>query len=292
MDVTAQLADPDRDYRDPAEQLSVGMFSNIYLGSLRSGTSVAIKSLRVAKIVFRGKIIDGWNPRPHINIAHELYVRSQCIHPHILELIGAAEFQGRLATISPVMENGDMYHFLAQNSDVNLCKMCSQLADAVTYLHRKDIAHGGIHLFNIMVSEDKEVKLAGFGGAILCNSPVEFEGYCVENNHLLIWMAPELQEGTHRQSLKSDVYALGVTILQIVTKAENYRDSNGIETELIGHLRTAPPRRAKTYLPSHNAEANRLWDMLTSCWRPDPNRRPTAAEVGNTVKSVSDVGLK
>ncbi|CAE6462477.1 unnamed protein product [Rhizoctonia solani] len=241
VNVTNRLVDGDRDYREPAAQLSVGTFSNVYTGALRDGNSVAIKSLTVAKVVFRGKILDGWNPKPHINIAHELYVRSQCIHPHILELIGAAEFQGRLATISPLLQNGDMYQFLAQRPDVNLCEMCSQLTDAVTYLHRKDIA-------------------------------------------------PELLDGKDHQTFKSDVYALGAAILQIVTRAETFVDSNGAEIELKGHLRTTPPRRPKMYLPP-NKEANRLWDMLTSCWEPRPENRPTAAEVGNTVDEI-DTGWK
>lgn len=98
----------------------------------------------------------------------------------------------------------------------------TQISDALCYLHNKEILHNDIKKDNIVIVSNSSGFLSpiliDFGKAMLVNevmlkklSKEEKSKYRKQHYHI----APEVVAGTHTQSVKSDVYSLGIAIVAV-----------------------------------------------------------------------------
>ncbi|KAF8941286.1 signal transducing kinase of the PAK [Haplosporangium gracile] len=71
-----------------------------------------------------------------------------------------------------------------------------QISNGLTYLHSLSVLHKNIRTDNILLTQNFDVKIAGFGSEDM-DCSVE-------------WLAPELREDPTRYSRQSDIYNLGV----------------------------------------------------------------------------------
>jgi TPR repeat protein len=71
-----------------------------------------------------------------------------------------------------------------------------QISNGLTYLHSLSVLHKNIRTDNILLTQNFDVKIAGFGSKDV-DCSVE-------------WLAPELREDPNRYSCQSDIYNLGV----------------------------------------------------------------------------------
>ncbi|QRV89371.1 Serine/threonine-protein kinase [Ceratobasidium sp. AG-Ba] len=177
-----------------------GGFGQVYRAYLKNGTDIALKILG----------IHGKNEVKHLkHAAHELHVWSKCSHPNVAPLLGLAEFDGRIAMVSPWMENGDLSHYLTENIAVDKLGLCLQIASALAHLHSINIVHGDLKGPNVLVSNDGTPVLIDFGNAILSEYTLQFTQTTTKHDMSLRWTAPELMND-EKPSYKSDVYALGM----------------------------------------------------------------------------------
>ncbi|KAG8756219.1 hypothetical protein FRC11_005464 [Ceratobasidium sp. 423] len=193
-----------------------GGFGDIYRGALYDGSQVSIKCLRL--MIDSGTT--GWK---HVKrAAHELYVWSKCNHPNVLEVYGVALYRGQIAMVSPWMENGNLSQFLSRQPRVDRCVLCVQVANGAAYLHSQGIAHGDIKGANVLVARDYTLKLTDFGNASLKEYSLQFTTTTKALNISPRWTAPEIVFGDASHSVEADVYAVGMTILEVLTGAVPY----------------------------------------------------------------------
>ncbi|KAH7335023.1 kinase-like domain-containing protein [Rhizoctonia solani] len=262
-----------------------GGFGEVYRGALRNGTKVSIKTLKhINSAENEGKLFK--------HAAHELYIWSKCKHPNILELIGMAQFRNQIAMVSPWMENGNLQSFLPQHPEVNRCTMCVQISDSISYLHSQGVVHGDIKGANILVSHDYTPKLADFGNAWWSKGSQSLGFSTTTSNASMSvrWAAPELFSGNVPQGFETDVYALGMTILEVITGLLPYESLN--DFAVFGKIVTKTPPARPESIPSGIEQADLLWSLLTSCWNPKPEARPTASKVRERMKVITPEGLR
>ena len=105
------------------------------------------------------------------------------------------------------------------------------LADAIGQLHKRDLIHKDVKLSNILVSSDRDrVWLTGFGLASRLTrerQPLEAPEFIAGT---LAYMAPE-QTGRMNRSIdsRSDLYALGVTLYELLTGSLPFTASDPME---------------------------------------------------------------
>ncbi|KAJ5626841.1 hypothetical protein N7528_004268 [Penicillium herquei] len=139
-----------------------------------------------------------------------------------------------------------------------------QLLEALEFYHRNGFVHGNIHCGQIMicrrVSDSTIVKLQSSIEDALPDSPGAKRSLTSSKSPL--WMPPELtQEGTH-PTMKTDVWDLGIVLLQMAFGKDvllRYTSAN----QLMVSLGVSPP----------------LQDLLREFFRPDPKKRPTAFQL-------------
>ncbi|CUA74220.1 hypothetical protein RSOLAG22IIIB_11061 [Rhizoctonia solani] len=142
--------------------VSTGGFGDVYQGTLQDGALVGIKCLR---ILVGMDDEDGKNQLKRA--ARELYVWSKCRHPNILDLLGVAKYDNRVAMVSPWMVNGNLTWYLTRYPSADRYNLCAQIADAIAFLRENAIVHGDIKGANILVSDDHIPKLTDFGNSAI-----------------------------------------------------------------------------------------------------------------------------
>ncbi|CAE6463876.1 unnamed protein product [Rhizoctonia solani] len=161
------------------------------------------------------------------------------------------------------MDNGSLSKQLGLKSLHNRLKFCIELAGTVEYLHTMGIVHGDIKADNILISNSFEVQLADFGNATL----VEYRTLLFTQTSPQFacsprFTAPEiLDDSIKKYTTKSDIYALGMTILHILTGQLPYADYSDTAALAKVFRKIPPPRpRFDGILRSQRAK-DTLWAM-------------------------------
>jgi serine/threonine protein kinase len=126
---------------------------------------------------------------------------------------------------------------------------------------------------NILIS-DEGVPLVMDAGLSLIVSRAEFTvagiyGPCR-------WQAPEvldpsedMLEGDCQYAPQSDIYSLGMTILEVLTGKVPFSNRRYDTVVILDVIRGVRPQRPKEMLDD-------VWNLLESCWDEKPHNRPTA----------------
>ncbi|KAG8715475.1 hypothetical protein FRC09_016590 [Ceratobasidium sp. 395] len=131
-----------------------------------------------------------------------------------------------MAMISPWMENGDLLGYIRRNPAVSRFKLMIEISAGVAYLHKFGAIHGDIKSVrednelvegNILISREGVAKLADFGCTQLKKNTLHFTTTTGTPGYSLRWAAPEVLSGDQIRSKEADIYALGMTLLEVVT---------------------------------------------------------------------------
>ncbi|KDN46062.1 hypothetical protein RSAG8_04569, partial [Rhizoctonia solani AG-8 WAC10335] len=100
------------------------------------------------------------------------------------------------------------------------------------------------------------------------------------------WQSPEILLGESDSTKEGDVYALGMTLIEIYTGEPPYGCSMNWSGQVMikvinGQLRPSRP----IGLPLDNC-GSRLWELMNHCWTGSPINRPTSAEVYERLKAL------
>ncbi|KAG8702726.1 hypothetical protein FRC09_004577 [Ceratobasidium sp. 395] len=211
--------------------------------------------------------------------ARELYIWSHLKHKNVLDLCGLAQFRDHMAMVSPWMDNGTLLQYIERNPAVDRYQLCIDIVEGVNYLHQNDVVHGDIKSANVLISCEGVVKLADFGCTQLKRGTLYFTTTTSALALSPRWTAPEILNGAAQSSKESDVYAVGMTLLEAVTGAvpfSNYRDQAVYGAVL--WMRQVPDR-PKSFASFEEDEAGLLWNLITDTWAYTPSNRPDSGIV-------------
>ncbi|KAJ1310556.1 hypothetical protein OPQ81_007286 [Rhizoctonia solani] len=260
-----------------------GGFGNVYRGTLNNGTEVGLKCVRM-EVEF-----DNEGRKKVKDAARELYIWSKCKHPNVLELIGVTQHQNQIAMVSPWMGNGDLTRFLHVHPKVDRYNLCAQVADGVTYLHQESVVHGDLKAANILIAEDHTPKITDFGTASRNECTLKFTETSRSQSLSIRWTAPEIiSETTDRCTIETDVFSLGMTILEMVTGTVPFHDTKDAAV-VFRIVKGEHPQRPEAHIPAGNERADLLWSLLVNCWALQPQDRPTAIEVRDRMRIIASI---
>ncbi|XP_019193190.1 PREDICTED: U-box domain-containing protein 51-like [Ipomoea nil] len=162
----------------------------------------------------------------HIQFQQEIGILSSLRHPNMVLLMGACHEYGCL--VYEYLDNGSLDDrlFCKNNTPPIPCnirfKIAAEIATALHFLHKTKpapIVHRDIKPANILLDRNYVSKIADVGLARLVPPSV---ADCVTQYQMtaaagtFCYIDPEYQQ-TGKLSTKSDVYSLGVLLLQIIT---------------------------------------------------------------------------
>ena len=231
------------------------------------------------KTTFVCKVIDTKNTKRSDLVEKtyysELEVLSHIFHPNIIKLYDFFKQNTVLFLILEYCKRGSLDKLIEQKplNHSLLRNYLNQLVDSLEYCHSIPIAHHDLKPANIFLDEYNRVKLADFGLAeIVKGNDLNCEAY----SGSIPYMAPEIFEKKPYDSLKSDVWSLGVTAYQLLTGnlpflSPSVRDMVCDMREERYSMSNAMPRDIATF--------------IRMCLNPNPARRPTIEQLKGILHS-------
>ncbi len=147
----------------------------------------------------------------------EAQVLAKLQHPHIMPVFDFGESEGYTYIVMPFVEHGSLTDLLRGNllPLQQIRQVISQVGDALDYAHSRGLVHRDVKPSNILIDERGNCLLTDFGIAKLVESTAQFTG----TGGLIgtpTYMSPEQGRGDQVDA-RSDIYALGVMIFEMVT---------------------------------------------------------------------------
>jgi len=160
------------------------------------------------------------------------------------------------------------------------------VAEGLTYLHDQDpaIIHGDLRGGNILISNEGRPCLSDFGLARI----LKLEGMTPTSEQAgsLRWMSPELLRDDIIPSASSDVWAFGMTVLELISGNHPY---NKIVNDVVvfGEIKDGqiPSRPQDTKFS--NGLSDELWAICQHCWIIVPSQRPSMREVFSKISRIT-----
>ncbi|KAG8686159.1 hypothetical protein FRC09_014306, partial [Ceratobasidium sp. 395] len=250
-----------------------GGHGDIYEGWLTNGDHVAIKTARGDESLDLSK--------GHIafkRVARELYTWHKLSHQNIANLLGMGTFRGHIAMISPWIAPGDFYKFIDKFPGTDRMDLCIQVANGLTYLHKNKVVFGDLKAQNILIGHDGVAKLTDFGLSVLSEATCAFSTTHTTGAGSTRWMAPELLSDIPvNQSYESDIYALAMTFIEILTGAFPFPGLHDTAVMFRVVFKQAIPGRPEI-LEAQSLHHDSWWELLQRCWDRTPDRRPKASD--------------
>jgi serine/threonine-protein kinase len=193
--------------------LGRGAMGMVMLGvDERSGLPVALKTMALSR-EFHGDALAEARAR----FFREAEMAGRLQHPGIVRVHDAGE-DGGLAFIAMELLSGRDLSAYAQPATLlpvtQVASTLARVADALDFAHRQGVTHRDVKPANIMVDFERDViKLTDFGIAHIADATSTRTGLVLGTPS---FMSPEQMAGD-RVDGRSDLYALGVTLFQLLT---------------------------------------------------------------------------
>jgi serine/threonine protein kinase len=135
---------------------------------------------------------------------------------------------------------------ISRDSWKAFAKIGIQVAAALTYAHQREVLHHDIKPANLLLNAAGKVVVTDFGG--FYRSRTELGKVPESTTGTLRYMAPERLKG--QSDVRSDVYALGATLYELVTRTPLFEASDRSHlTELVLDSAIVRPRSISRSLP-------------------------------------------
>jgi serine/threonine-protein kinase len=205
--LTAALADRYRIERE----LGQGGMATVYLAhDVRHDRPVALKVLRpeLAAVIGAKRFLA------------EIRTTANLQHPHILPLHDSGEVEGTVFYVMPYVEGESLRDRLAREKQLPIAdavSIAAEVADALGYAHEHGVIHRDIKPENILLQRGHAV-VADFGIALAASraeggTRLTETGMSLGTPH---YMSPEQAMGERVLTGRSDVYALGCVLYEML----------------------------------------------------------------------------
>jgi serine/threonine protein kinase len=236
-----------------------------------------------------------FSSRTRVEYKHEskLLLKQLKNHPFIVHAFICDHHPKRdLRIFMEYLPHGNLHTYLrqlesdSQDSLINAFHWIYQLAQVMAYLSNKKIVHRDLAVRNILLKNEKYIKLSDFGLSRL--EGVELEGKdCIIPSR---WVAPECFDRHATISSSSDIWSFGIVIWEIYSfGATPYEAETGNSSQPLVPL-------LKRFLIEQNRRLSRpdycpesMYDLLYRCWNGNVSRRPRFVDIINEFNGTSIV---
>ncbi len=265
-------------------EVGAGGMATVYLAhDLKHDRKVAIKVLRpeLAAVIGAERFLSEIKTTAHLQ------------HPHILGLIDSGDADSFLYYVMPFIEGESLRDRLVREKQLPIdeaVRIACEVASALDYAHRHDVIHRDIKPENILL-HDGSALVADFGIALAASKAggtrMTETGMSLGTPH---YMSPEQAMGEREITARSDVYALGCVLYEMLVGEPPFTGPTA--QSIVAKVMTDDPRAPhdlRRTVPQPVEEA-----VLTALEKLPADRFGSAAEFAAALqgRSVSQTGSR
>jgi serine/threonine-protein kinase len=218
-------------------ELGSGGMATVYLaGDLKHHRKVAVKVLRPELAASLGVQ----------RFVREIEIAANLTHPHILPLHDSGEADGFLYYVMPYIEGESLRERIDREGKLDTkeaIRLTDQIASALSHAHARGLVHRDIKPENILLAGDQAI-VADFGIARAVEAAgrerLTGTGIAVGTP---AYMSPEQAMGQAEVDARSDVYALGCVVYEMVVGRAPFEGATPQELLAKHAVDTAPSLR-------------------------------------------------
>lgn len=248
------------------KQIGAGAMGVVYLAAHEQSQKKVALKLLPQEMTTTGHVTERFH--------REANLLQQFKHANIVRFQAFGRTKGTLYVAMELVEGGTLSDLISREAPFDWRKSCQfaiEICDALQYAHDREIVHRDLKPSNLLVTHDGHIKLSDFGIAKdLVGTELTATGRTLGTAS---YMAPEQITGETTVSHKTDLYALGVIMHQLITKCMPF-EVNSQTAMLAAHLNTPAPRLSRknpeipvllddlVYSMLQKAPSERPWDAL------------------------------
>ncbi|KAM0826269.1 hypothetical protein ACQ4PT_068994 [Festuca glaucescens] len=249
-------------------KVASGSNGDLYRGSYCS-QDVAIKVVRPERI----------SADMYRDFAQEVYIMRKVRHKNVVQFIGACTRQPNLYIITDFMSGGSVYDYLHKKSSSfklpEILRVATDIAKGMNYLHQNNIIHRDLKTANLLMDENKVVKVADFGVARVKDQ----SGVMTAETGTYRWMAPEVIE--HKPyDHKADIFSFGIVVWELLTGKIPYDYLTPLQAAIGVVQKGIRPTIPKDTHP-------KLTELLQKCWHRESDERPDFSQILEILERLS-----
>ncbi|XP_052162205.1 probable LRR receptor-like serine/threonine-protein kinase At1g06840 isoform X2 [Oryza glaberrima] len=282
-----EMAAATNDFTDSA-QVGQGGYGKVYKGNLTDGTAVAIKRAHEGSL------------QGSKEFCTEIELLSRLHHRNLVSLVGYCDEEDEQMLVYEFMPNGTLRDHLSAKSrrPLNFSQrihIALGAAKGILYLHTEadpPIFHRDVKASNILLDSKFVAKVADFGLSRLAPVP-DVDGTMPAHISTVVKGTPGYLDPeyflTHKLTDKSDVYSLGVVLLELLTGMKPIQHGKNIVREVntayqSGEIAGVIDERISS---SSSPECvARLASLAVKCCKDETDARPSMADVARELDAI------
>mgnify|MGYP001590159845 CR=1 FL=1 len=218
--------------------------------------------------------------------AQEARTIAKLEHPYILPVYDSGSQEGTAYLVMRYMETGTLTDLLAKGRpDLRYTiRLVQHVAEALEHAHQHGIIHRDIKPSNILIDKNGQPSLTDFGISKIIEGSLNLTGSGIIGTPA--YMSPEQGQGL-KIDHRSDIYALGVVLYEMVTGVRPFEAETPMAV-LLQHI-NAPLPPPRTLAPDIPPELERI--ILKALSKNPGDRHATAGHLARALENmISDSG--
>ncbi|CAN9499719.1 unnamed protein product [Ophioblennius macclurei] len=215
-------------------ELGDGAFGKVYKAQNKQNGTLAA-----------AKVIDTKTEDELEDYMVEIDILASCNHHHIVKLLDAFYFEGKLWILIEFCAGGAVDAIMLELerplTEPQIRVVCKQTLEALIYLHENKVIHRDLKAGNILLSLEGDVKLADFGVSAKNTKTLQRRDSFIGTPY---WMAPEVvmceTSKDRPYDYKADIWSLGVTLIELAQVEPPNHEMNPMRV-LLKIAKSEPP---------------------------------------------------
>ncbi|KJP87895.1 serine/threonine protein kinase [Plasmodium fragile] len=245
------------------------------IGKGNYGNTILVRDKKNDHYVMKIINISQMTPKEKRQCLKEVELLSKLNHPFIVKYIESYIEGDTLRIVMKHCKGGDLYHYIQnkkkQNTPIKETRILiwlTQILTALKFLHSNHILHRDMKSLNILIDNDKRVRLCDFGISKVLENTLDYANTLIGTPY---YLSPELCKDK-KYSWPSDVWATGCLIYELATFRTPFHSTKGIQ-QLCYNIRYAP-------IPDlPNIYSKELNNIYKSMLIREPNYRATVQQL-------------
>nr|TKR78855.1 putative inactive receptor kinase [Populus alba] len=281
----AHLYTLDQLMRGSAELLGRGTMGTTYKAVLDNRLIVCVKRLDASKLSDGSKEVF----EQHMESVGGLR------HPNLVPLRAYFQAREERLLIYDYQPNGSLFSLIHGSKSTrakplhwtSCLKIAEDVAQGLSYIHQAwRLVHGNLKSSNVLLGPDFEACVSDYCLAVLANSPIDDE----DDPDATAYKAPETRSSSQQATSKSDVYAFGVLLLELITGKPPSLLPLLVPQDVVNWVRSTRGHHQDEGAGEDN-RLEMLLEVAIACSLTSPEQRPTMWQVLKMLQEIKETVL-